>query len=94
VPFTPDLALSALRHFSIRYPGMIQDSRLPSGFNPSLLEDGRFGWVSEGYFGLDQGIVTLMIENHRSGMIWNLMRRCTYIGMGLRRAGFKGGWLS
>ena len=34
-----------------------------------------------------------MIENHASGLIWRLMRGCPYVVAGLRRAGFKGGWL-
>jgi hypothetical protein len=33
-----------------------------------------------------------MIENYRSGLIWRLMR--CHLALGLRRAGFKGGWLS
>jgi hypothetical protein len=94
LPFAPELALSALRHFCARYPEMIQESRLPSGFNPTLPGGGPSGWISEGYFGLDQGLVVLMIENYRSQMIWKLMRRCPYIGSGLRRAGFTGGWVS
>jgi len=35
-----------------------------------------------------------MTENHRSRMLWELMRGCRYIEDGLRRAGFEGGWLS
>ena len=35
-----------------------------------------------------------MIENYRSGLIWRLMRRCPFIVEGLRRAGFKNGWLT
>jgi hypothetical protein len=34
-----------------------------------------------------------MIENYRSGLIWDIMRRSSYIVEGLRRAGFTGGWL-
>jgi hypothetical protein len=99
LPFAPEPAMSALRHFCAQYPGMIRDSRLPSGFNPTVPNprapgDGPSGWVSEGYFGLDQGIVVMMIENYRSRLIWRLMRQCPYIVSGLRRAGFKGGWLS
>jgi hypothetical protein len=94
LPFAPELSLSALHHFCVRYPEMIRDSRLPSSFNPTLPGERPSGWVSEGYFGLDQGIIVLMIENYRSQLIWNLMRRCPYIGNGLRRAGFTGGWLS
>jgi len=94
LPFAPELALSSLRHFCAHYPEMIRESRLPSGFNPTWPGGGSSGWVCEAYFGLDQGIAVLMIENFRSGLIWNLMRRCPYIVSGLRRAGFTGGWLS
>ncbi len=93
LPFAPELAVPALRHFCACYPEMIRDSRLPSGFNPTIPGGGPSGWVSEGYFGLDQGILILMIENYRSRLIWNLMRRCPYISSGLHRAGFTGGWL-
>jgi hypothetical protein len=34
-----------------------------------------------------------MIENYRTGLLWDLMRRCRYVVEGLRRAGFAGGWL-
>jgi hypothetical protein len=34
-----------------------------------------------------------MIENHRSAMIWRLMRGCEPLVAGLRKAGFEGGWL-
>jgi hypothetical protein len=64
-----------------------------SSFNPTLARANRAPWVSAGHFGLDQGIVAMMIENHRSQLIWRLMRACPYVGAGLRRAGFRGGWL-
>jgi hypothetical protein len=35
-----------------------------------------------------------MIENYRTGLIWNLLRNCAPIVAGLRAAGFTGGWLS
>jgi len=37
--------------------------------------------------------VVLMIENYRTGLIWEIMRRCPYVKVGLRRAEFQGGWL-
>ena len=93
LPFTPDIALDAMRNMYLRYPEMRSDSRYASGFNPSLAGADRGAWVSPGHFGLDQGIVLLMIENHRTGLIWRLMRDCPYIRAGLRHAGFRGGWL-
>ena len=93
LPFAPQIVLPALRALCERYPDITQSSRLPGAFNPTLPGDGPQGWVSDGYFGLDQGIIVLMIENHRSRLIWNLMRRCPHMVTGLRRAGFSGGWL-
>jgi hypothetical protein len=34
-----------------------------------------------------------MIENYRTGFLWNLMKRCPPVVQGLRKAGFRGGWL-
>jgi hypothetical protein len=50
-------------------------------------------WVSRFHFGIDQGPIVLMVENYRTGLIWNLLRQCPYLVVGLRRAGFFGGWL-
>jgi hypothetical protein len=91
LPFSPPSALTAIRRMLERYPNICVGLRLSSGFNPSLVDRG--GWISEGHCGLDQGIVVMMIENYRSGLIWNLMRSCPYPAIGLRRAGFEGGWL-
>jgi hypothetical protein len=93
LPFTPDIALEAVRSMLLRYPEMLSESRYASSFNPSLKTPDHRAWVSPGHFGLDQGIVVMMIENHRSGLIWRLMRGCPHIRVGLRRAGFRGGWL-
>lgn len=94
LPFAPRLALSCVRHIGACYPEVIREGRLPNSFNPTWPADGPGSWVSPDDFGLDQGVLVLMIENYRSGLIWSLTRRCPYIGAGLRRAGFTGGWLS
>ena len=73
-------------------------------FNPSFtftdvaLHHGRripgVGWVDHDYLGIDQGALIAMIENYRSGLIWNVMRDNPYVRSGLSRAGFSGGWLT
>jgi hypothetical protein len=35
----------------------------------------------------------MMIENYRSGLIWNLTRTSPLLRRGLEGAGFTGGWL-
>jgi hypothetical protein len=91
--FAPELVLPALRALWAR--GEHDDGELihASGFNPTVAEAGPNGWFSRGEFGLDQGMIVLMIENYRSGLPWRLGRRNPFMRTGLRRAGFKGGWL-
>ena len=63
-------------------------------FFPTFRTGKKRGWIAKGYYGLDQGPIVLMVENYRSGLLWRLMRDCSYVVTGLRRAGFKNGWLS
>jgi hypothetical protein len=93
LPFEPELSVRGLRALLARYPQIVCDRRLTSGLNPGLRSDDGTPWTSAGHFGLDQGIVAMMIENHRSQLIWRLMHQCPYLVTGLRRAGFRGGWL-
>ena len=93
LPFAPDIVLETARAMHQRYAEMHPDHQYASGFNPGLVgADGKY-WVSPGHYGLDQGIVTMMIENYRTDFIWRLTRNCSYFVAGLQRAGFGGGWL-
>ncbi len=93
LPFAPEIVLGTVRSMLERYPEILSADRLASSFNPTLCDAGGRAWVSAGHFGLDQGIVLMMVENHRTERIWQLMRACPYIRDGLHRAGFRGGWL-
>lgn len=93
LPFAPEIAMCAARTMLERYPEMLSADRYTSSVNPTLAGADGGAWVSTGHFALDQGIVVLMIENHRTQLIWRLMRDCPYVVTGLRRAGFRGGWL-
>ena len=97
LPFAPDIVLPAI-DFYIHQVKLKEtnDYGFKASFNRT--HPGEPGnpvgwWVSPWYFGLNQGPIVLMIENFRSGMLWRLMRDCSYIEAGLLRAGFTGGWL-
>ena len=93
LPFAPEVVMRSLRAALERYPEVLSEGRLASGFNPTVADANGRPWVSAGHYGLDQGIVLLMTENHRRETIWRLMRENPYIRAGLRAAGFRGGWL-
>jgi hypothetical protein len=75
--------------------GMTEKYGFKPSFNQSFaVPDSPTGWwVTPYQFGIDQGPVVLMIENYRTELLWNIMRRCRAVVAGLRRAGFSGGWL-
>jgi len=95
LPFAPAAVLDSLRHVRDAYPETLSKDGLLTSFNPTFdTGDGTGrGWLSPEHHGLDQGPVALMIENHRSGLLWRLMRECPAIVAGLRRAGFSRGWM-
>ena len=92
LPFAPEVVLPSLSRINKDFPEMTNMYGFKCSYNPTFASKGK-GWVSKGYFGLDQGPIVMMIENYRTGLIWRLMRRCPFIVEGLRRAGFRGGWL-
>jgi hypothetical protein len=92
LPFTPGAALAGTRNLLTRHPQVCRAGRFASGFNPTL-RTGNGGWLSDGWYGLDQGVLVMMIENWRTGLVWKILRGCSYIRTGLNRAGFEGGWL-
>ena len=49
----------------------------------------RTPWFSEQYIGINKGITLLMIENYRSGLIWNLYMKNEHIQRGLEILMFK-----
>ena len=91
--FAPEIALPAVRNWVAQAARGGGDAVRVSGFNATVGQAGAGAWLSEGEFGLDQGLIVLMIENFRSGLLWRLTRSCSYVQTGLRRAGFRGGWL-
>jgi hypothetical protein len=92
LPFNAEAALLGTRHLLETYPQVCSNDRFSSGFNPTLRAKGT-GWLSEGCYGLDQGLLVMMIENYRTGLIWKITRDCPVFRAGLTGAGFTGGWL-
>jgi hypothetical protein len=95
LPFAPGIVLPAIAYYRHVQLHTANPYGFKASFNASYPHDRRHpvGWVSPYHFGINEGPTVLMIENHRTGMVWQLMRHCPAIVRGLRRAGFTGGWL-
>jgi len=96
LPFVPEIVIPTIRHFAQMDLGLTAKYGFKPSFNQSFaMPDSATGWwVTPYHFGIDQGPVVLMIENYRTGLLWDITRRSPAIVAGLRRAGFTGGWLS
>jgi hypothetical protein len=94
LPFAPEIVIPTIRAMSELDLGATKRYGFKPSYNKTFTEESPTGWwVTPYHFGVDQGPIILMIENYRTGLIWDLMRRCPYVAAGLRRAGFRGGWL-
>ncbi len=89
LPFAPEIVLPALEHMESLSN---TESTWSSCFNATYSSDEQ-AWTSSHSYAIDEGLAALMIENHRSGLIWKLFRKSPHIVRGLERAGFTGGWL-
>jgi hypothetical protein len=97
LPFAPEIVLPTVWHFQDVYPAVTGEYCFRCSFNltfePEEDTDAGPGWTSPYHFGINLGPVVLMCENYRTGLLWRLMRGCPPIAAGLRRAGFRNGWL-
>ncbi len=94
LPFAPEIVLPTLRHWRRDRPEIWGPYGFQDAFNPTFDETKPSGWVGPDTLGIDQGPIVLMTENHRSGLVWEVMRRDPALRAGLRQAGFTGGWLA
>lgn len=104
IAFAPEIVIPAIEAMHGRWgKDLVGQYGFVDAFNPTFtlenlkLQHGRVvpgvGWFDKDYLGIDQGPIVAMIENHRSGLVWETMKKNPYIIRGLQRAGFTGGWL-
>src|SRR5438876_11062179 len=90
IPFTPQISIAAIEQMKRRYGSSLYGQYgFADAFNPTF----RNGWIDVDYLGIDQGPIIAMIENYRSGLVWETMKKNPHVVQGLKRAGFTGGWL-
>ena len=82
--FAPEVVLPTIKSFNEKYgKGLWGPYGYFDSFNPTL------NWFNKEYIGIDQGPLLLMIENFRSGLVWNYVMNDSVIQKGLNRLGFE-----
>lgn len=84
IPFAPEICIPTLRNiFNTQHPSICHPYGMVDAFNLNV------EWFDGETLGIDQGPILLMIENHRSGMVWKTFMKSPIIQRGLERAGFR-----
>lgn len=83
MPYTPQESLAALKHY---YRDLGDRVWGIYGFHDGFNETQN--WYDEVYMALNQAPITVMIENHRTGMLWNLFMANPEIKPALDAIGF------
>jgi hypothetical protein len=83
-PYTPEYSMQALRHF---YEDKGDQIWTEYGFADAFSD--QHNWVAKSHLAIDQGPIIVMIENHRSGLLWKLFMSNPDVKAGLTKLGFK-----
>jgi hypothetical protein len=82
-PYTPDESMKALKFFYYKMGDRLWgEYGFYDAFN--LTE----GWTANSYLAIDQGPIIVMIENHRTGLLWDLFMSAPEVQSGLTKLGF------
>jgi len=83
-PYTPVESLKFLRYLYEKHKDKYVGVAGPyDAFSPQYND-----WVTRRYLAIDQGTIVPMIENHRTGMLWNLFMDAPEVRTGLAGLGF------
>jgi len=86
-PYTPEYSMQALQHFYYDLGDKIwSEYGFVDAFNETQ------SWYASSHLAIDQGPIIVMIENYRSGLIWNLFMSCPEVRKGLQKLGFETGY--
>ncbi len=82
-PYTPQQSMEAMKHF---YFDLGDKTFGPYGFYDGFSV--HHDWYKPWYLAIDQGPIVVMMENQRSGLLWNLFMSCPEVQKGLKELGF------
>lgn len=83
LPYTPEESMEAIKHFYY-----ILGDKLWGRYGFYDAFNFTEGWTADSYLAIDQGPIICMIENYRSGLLWDLFMSAPEVHSGLTKLGF------
>jgi hypothetical protein len=82
-PYTPE---ESMRFLKFLYAP--ERDSLIGTFGPYDAFSFQYKWMPPHYLAIDQGPIPVMIENHRTGLLWKLFMNAPEVQAGLKKLGF------
>lgn len=82
MPYTPQKSLAAMHYFYQQGDDLLGPAGFYDAFSP------HYDWYTPRYLAIDQGPQIIMIENYRTGLLWNLFMQNQDVQNGLNSLGF------
>lgn len=83
-PYTPEYSMQVLRNFYYNLGDKIwSEYGFVDAFNETK------DWYAKSHLAIDQGPIIVMIENFRTGLLWDLFMSAPEVQTGLKKLGFK-----
>ncbi|MCX7653066.1 MAG: hypothetical protein N2Z58_00085 [Fervidobacterium sp.] len=83
IVFVPEVVEETVKYYYEKVPELWGKYGFKDAYNLDK------NWFSEIYIGIDKGITLLMIENYKTGLIWDIVMKNKYMKRALQALGFK-----
>lgn len=84
LPFAPEIVLPTIKSMNAKYGKELWGKYgYYDSFNPTAK------WVNNDFIGIDQGPMLIMIENFRTGLVWDYVMKDPIIQKGLTKLGYE-----
>jgi hypothetical protein len=84
LPFAPEIVIPTIQSINRKYGKKLWGKYgYYDSFNPTV------NWFNDDFIGIDEGPMLIMIENFRTGFVWNYVMKDPIIQQGLNKLGYK-----
>ena len=88
MPYTPNESMAALKfYYYVLGDKLFKEYGFVDAFTLDVLKNNG-AWFADSFLAIDQGPIIVMIENYRTGLLWNLFMSCDEVQAGLNKLGF------
>jgi hypothetical protein len=86
-PYTPEESMQFLKYLYLEADSLVGE------YGPYDAYSREYNWYLPRYLAIDQGPIPVMVENYRTGLLWDLFMKNEDVQAGLKKLGFESPYL-